>query len=51
MPSKQYERITAHIENLKKTHTFHAPASTPGVVSWCPKRITKEQQELGITKK
>jgi len=51
MPSKQYELIMARIEKLEKTHTFHAPASTPGVVSWCPKRITKEQKELGIIKK
>ena len=35
-----------YVENLKKTHTFHAPSSTPGVVSWRPKRLTKEQRDI-----
>ena len=37
------------VEGLKKTHAWVAE-STTGVISICPRRVTKEQKALGIKK-
>ena len=46
--SKTYEKTMEWIEGLKKTHVWVAPESTPGVISICPNKVTKEQKTLEI---